>query len=101
MKNTLISIVVISMVVLLSACEPDNEHFCARYQYVYDQLLEDGLPSYGEMKQQLLADIDNPKKEQEQARFMLFVLEDWYLGAKSDTESSKDFCMRLSRWERY
>lgn len=88
-------------VVLMAACETDNEHFCARYQYVYDQLLEDGLPSYGEMKQQLLADIDNPKKEQEQAKFMLFVLEDWYSGAKPEGEPSKDFCMRFSHWERY
>lgn len=84
---------------LLAACESDNEHFCARYQYVYEQLLEDDVPPYQEMRQQLLANRDNPNKDQAQARFMLFVLEDWRAELKLPQESAKEFCMRVKRWQ--
>jgi hypothetical protein len=83
------------------ACTPENEHFCARYQYVYQQLLEDGLPSYGEMKQQLMAELNKPDKDKDQSRFMLFVLEDWHAELKPEQEPARDFCMRLQRWKAY
>lgn len=83
------------------ACTPDNEHFCARYQYVYQQLQEDGLPSYSEMKQQLKADLNKPGKDKDQSRFMLFVLQDWYAEFKPEGESARDFCMRMQRWQAY
>lgn len=86
---------------LLQACESDNEHFCARYQYVYDQLLDDDNPPYGEMKQQLQANMLNPKKDKAQARFMLFVLEDWSSELKPEHETSREFCMRVKRWQSY
>ena len=86
---------------LILACESDNEHFCARYRYVYDQLMADDVPPYGEMKQQLIDNLSNPKKEKEQARFMLFVLEDWYSGFKPEHEATQAFCMRIKRWEHY
>ena len=86
---------------LLLACESDNDHFCARYRYVYDQLLEEGVPGYGEMKGQLLENINNPKKDKEQAKFMLFVLEDWYSEIKAVDEPAQDFCLRVKRWQHY
>ncbi len=89
------------MLFLLTACESDNEHFCARYQYVYNQLLEDDIPPYGEMKQQLMENLATPKKDKDQARFMLFVLEDWYSELKPGHEDSREFCMRIKRWEAY
>ncbi len=89
------------VVLLLAACESDNEHFCARYQYVYNQLLEDDLPTYSDMKSQLMENLANPKKDKEQARFMLFVLEDWYSEIKPATEDTREFCMRIQRWQAY
>lgn len=100
--NTLFRMVaVVFFVLALLACGSDNEHFCARYQYVYNQLLEDDLPSYDEMKPQLIANMNNPKKDKEQAKFMLFVLEDWRSEIKPPSEPVKDFCMRVKRWKYY
>ncbi len=85
----------------LVACESDNEHFCARYQYVYNQLLEDDIPTYSEMRSQLFVNLDDPKKDKEQAKFMLFVLEDWYSEIKPESEPAREFCMRIKRWQHY
>ncbi|MFT5692758.1 MAG: hypothetical protein ACI92E_002094 [Oceanicoccus sp.] len=86
---------------MLLACKSENEHFCARYQYVYDQLLADDNPSYSEMRQQLQLNVEDQKKNNHQAKFMLFVLEDWNLEIKPEGEDSKDFCIRSKRWEQY
>ena len=94
----LFSVVVL---VLLTACASDNEHFCARYAYVYDQLNEPGLPSYSEMKEALVQELNDVKKDKDKPRFMLFVLEDFNLGIKPEGEASKDFCVRMKRWARY
>lgn len=87
----------------LVGCESDNEHFCARYHYVFSQLLEQGaeLPPYAEMRAQLLKDMKNPKKKKEQAEFMLFVLEDWNYGLLPEGEEPRAFCMRTQRWSAY
>lgn len=94
-------LLIIILLLPLLSCESDNEHFCARYKYVYNQLLDDDLPPYGEMKQQLLENMSNPKKEKEQAKFMLFVLDDWYFELKPEGEETKAFCMRINRWKQY
>lgn len=88
---------------LVAACESDNEHFCARYNYVFSQLLEDQqqLPSYIEMRQQLEQDLRNPKKKKEQVQFMLFILEEWQMGILPKGESPQDFCLRTQRWKAY
>lgn len=91
----------LGLVLIASACESENEHFCARYQYVYDQLQAEDLPNYSEMKERLLADMDDSKKKREQAKFMLFVLEDWRSGLRQEQESSRDLCMRIKRWQHY
>ena len=98
------AIKIVFTVVLLSlllSCESDNSHFCARYQYVYGQLLEKDLPPYGEMKYQLLEKIAKSKNGDQQSKFMLFVLEDWYSEFKPQGEPAKDFCMRIKRWQYY
>jgi hypothetical protein len=69
------------LMLLVAACESDNEHFCARYQ--------------------LLQNMADPKKEYEQARFMLFVLDDWYFEMIPVQEPSRDFCIRMQRWQGY
>ena len=99
-----VSIRLVTLLVLLSlgACESANEQFCARYQYVFNQLLnEKNLPSYNEMHQQLLLNMQNPNKKKEQQQFMLFVLEDWHNGIKPEGEEPREFCMRAQRWKSY
>lgn len=87
---------------LLAACESDNEHFCARYNYVYSQLLNDPqLPSYMEMRQQLEQNLQDPKKKKEQQQFMLFILEEWHSGMKPEAEEPRAFCLRAQRWTAY
>ncbi|WP_101757481.1 hypothetical protein [Oceanicoccus sp. KOV_DT_Chl] len=87
---------------LLVACESDNEHFCARYQYVYQQLVDEpDLPTYTEMKQKLLADLSAAKQDDDQAKFMLFILEDWHSEMKPQHEDGREFCMRVKRWQYY
>ena len=46
-------ILLLLLFIMLSACESDNEHFCSKYEYVYKQLNDPELPTYGEMKEQL------------------------------------------------
>ena len=91
-----------TMLSLLVACESDNEHFCARYDYVYSQLLDDDeLPSYGEMRAQLVLDMSDPKKDKQQAKFMLFVLDDWQSELVQPGETPRESCMRIERWQQY
>lgn len=101
MYPRLIKGLLLMAVLLLAACESDNEHFCARYHYVYNQLLEDDIPSYGEMKSQLMERLINPQTDKQQARFMLFVLEDWYSEIKPMREDPREFCIRIKRWQAY
>ena len=85
---------------LLTACTDDNEHFCARYDYLYEQLVsESDLPSYAEMKLSLQHEID--QKSNDQSKIMLFVLEDFYIDLKPEGEEAFDTCMRLKRWQAY
>ena len=93
---------IVAMVWLVAGCESDNEHFCARYQYVYKQLLEEpDLPSYSEMKLQLQHDLEKADHEDDQAKFMLFVLEDWHAEIRPEHEDIREFCMRVKRWQYY
>lgn len=97
-KQFLLAITILAMV----GCESDNEHFCARYQYLFRQLLDQkDLPSYAEMRAQLLRDMKNPNKKTEQAQFMLFVLEDWNNGLLAEGQQPRELCMQLQRWTAY
>ena len=96
-----ITIIGIAVLFLLSGCSSDNEHFCARYAYVYDQLDDPTLPTYGEMKSQLLAKMAREKGDDDQSKFMLFVLEDHHNRINVGGEDAQAFCMRIKRWESY
>ena len=91
----------ITMFVIVSGCTSENEHFCARYQYVYDQLIDPDLPSYGEMKQQLQLEISQQPDDRDQQRFMLYVLEDFHIEIKPQHLTAREFCMDSKRWEHY
>jgi hypothetical protein len=93
-KNTILFI----LLFLMASCTPENEHFCARYAYVFDQLSEPGLPSYNEMKQQLVKEIEEKPSVADKSGFMLFVLEDYHLEIKPDHLKAKQFCMESKRW---
>ncbi len=92
--------IVAGVLPLLSACESDNEHFCARYQYVYKQLLEPGLPPVSEMRAELQRKLVKASDD-DHARFMLFVLNDYDRQLKPDGEDVRDFCLRRQVWQRY
>ena len=93
--------IVIICVIFLSACESDNEHFCARYEYVYNQLNDPELPSYNEMKQQLQKEIDERAGDNDQQKFMLFVLEDFHIEIKPQHLTPQVFCLESQRWQYY
>ncbi len=94
------SVLLVAIVSLLVSCTSDNEHFCARYEYVYNQLLDPELPAISELRQRLEQDISQ-KKMVEKNQFMLFVLNEFELGIKPDYESAQEYCMRRKRWESY
>jgi hypothetical protein len=101
MKGSMLSVSVM-LGVFLVACSSENQSFCSRYQYLYDQLQEEeDLPTYGEMRQKLTDEINDPSKDKDQSQFMLFVLEDWHSGRKPSQETAKDYCLRTERWKAY
>lgn len=85
----------------LLACSSDNEHFCSRYAYIYKQLEDPTLPSYGEMRGQLQARIAKDNGDDDQSKFMLFVLEDHHNRINAGKEDPQTFCLRIKRWESY
>lgn len=85
----------------LFGCESDNEHFCAKYSYYYRQLTQPGLIPYRDIGDQLRADLVDPKKDPDQAKIALFVLNDIVSEIKPAGVSPKDYCMRSKLWENY
>lgn len=94
-------IIAITLVLIISGCASDNEHFCARYEYVYSQLSDPDLPGYNELKQQLQLEISKNKDDSEHEKFMLFVLEDHRSEIKPAHQSPKEFCVSSKRWTYY
>lgn len=94
-------LVILIGVFFIVSCESDNEHFCSRYSYVYKQLHDPQLPSYSEMKAQLMAEIKQKKDDNDQPKFMLFVLEDFHNGINPGNEDPQQFCLRVQRWQQY
>lgn len=89
-------IVVLS--VFLMACTDNNDHFCAKYGYYYEQLEKPGLPPYSEMKAGIEEKIANGD---ESALMMKFVLNDFRRSNKPKNETPKAFCMRRQLWLKY
>lgn len=86
---------------LLSACESENEHFCAKYSYYYKELTQSGILPYKDIKAQLQRELADVKKDHDQAKIALFVLEDIDNDIKPENEPAKAFCTRRKRWEQY
>lgn len=84
------------MSALLVACTPDNEHFCQKYSYFYDELSEPGILPYRDIKQQLEKDIKESNKDRD--RLMLMVLEDKNNDVFGYKESAAEYCLRAKRW---
>lgn len=84
---------------ILLGCTPDNEHFCAKYSYYYDQLSQPDIMPLAVIRQQLEADIE--KHDRERDKLMLLVLDDkanHLVGISG--EAPAQTCMRLKRWQR-
>lgn len=84
---------------VLVGCAQDNEHFCAKYSFFYDQLSQQGNLPLEVIRQQLEADIEKHGRERD--KMMLLVLDDKenrLVGVRA--ESPAQTCMRLKRWQR-
>ncbi len=86
---------------LLTACESENDHFCAKYSYYHKELTRPGNLPYRDIKAQLRATLADEDKDHDQTRIALFVLEDIENEVKGDDEPAIEFCKRRKRWERY
>jgi uncharacterized lipoprotein NlpE involved in copper resistance len=94
-------VTLLAVVLWLSGCASDNEHFCMRYEYLYEQLSDPDVPPYDEIRLQLLMDLNDPKKDHNHAKMMLFVLEEYQLGIKPEDEPAQAYCVRRQRWQAY
>ncbi len=94
-------LIILGLLALLAACTSDNEHFCVRYKYVYDQLDEPGIAPYSEIEVMLRKELKDPSKDHNYTRIMLFVLDEHRTGIKPEYEDAKDYCMRRQRWKAY
>ena len=87
------------MCFIVVGCTPENEHFCAKYSYFYDELSEPGLLPYRDIKQQLEKDIKESNKDRD--RLMLMVLEDKKSDVFGYKESASEYCLRAGRWKNF
>lgn len=86
-------------VLILVGCAQDNEHFCAKYSFFYDQLSEPDILPLPMIRQQLEGDIEQHGRERD--KLMLLVLDDKVNGlVGTGSESPTQSCMRLKRWQR-
>lgn len=83
---------------LVVSCTPDNEHFCAKYSYYYDELSQPGILPLADIKQQLESAIK--KSGSEKDKLMLLVLEDKEKGLIRHNEAAIEYCMRAERWKK-
>ena len=88
-------------VLVLTACTSDNEHFCMRYKYMYDQLDEPDMLPFSVIRNRLLDELDDPNKDHNYTRVMLFVLAEYQSSIKPEDEDAQDYCMRRERWKAY
>jgi hypothetical protein len=97
-KKLLLLLPLLSVVL---ACTSDNEHFCMRYEYVYEQLEDPNAPPLAEIWEQLEMDLKDPDKDHNHTKMMIFVVKEFETGLKPEDESSQDYCMRRERWQAY
>jgi hypothetical protein len=85
--------------IALTACTPDNEHFCAKYSYYFDELSAPGILPYKDIKQQLEKEIKKSNRDKD--RLMLMVLEDKHNDVFGYGESAAQYCMQSERWKKF
>ena len=86
---------------LITACESENDHFCAKYSYYAKELTRPGNLPFRDIKAQLRSALEDEGKDHDQTRIALFVLEDIENDIKAADESAIAFCKRRKRWEHY
>ena len=85
---------------LLSACESENDHFCSKYSYFTDELTAEGILPLRDLKPQLLEDL-RKKPDSDHTKMALFVLADIDRDMRPANESARDYCVRRERWKMY
>lgn len=88
-------------VVLVLGCADKNEHFCAKYSYFYNELTQPGILPLPEIRNQLEAEVRDPKKDNDRSRMALLVLDDLQGGFIHSFDDPREFCFEWRRWEKY
>lgn len=83
----------------VAGCSSDNEHFCTRYQYLYQQLGDATLPPYAQLRAALHNEIQSEGGSDKRSEMMLLALDDYYYEVVPYGESPKEYCMRVKRWQ--
>lgn len=89
----------ILIVFLLPACSGGDQLYCSRYQYLYNQLLEDDAPPEKILRLAIAKDRRDPSKDQNELDFMEQVLNDFSAELKPADQSPKDFCLKNKRFK--
>lgn len=89
------------MALALAGCADPNEHFCAKYQFFYDELTRPDVMPLILIREQLEDDLNNPKADFEKVTMALFVLTDIEDKRMRHNETPTEFCFRTERWSLY
>jgi len=89
----------ISLMLLLQACESDNDHFCAKYSFYYSELTQPDILPRQAIRQQLEKELI--QHDSDKTKMMLFVLDELDADVKRNSESSQAYCLRRQRWHVY
>lgn len=92
-------LVVILSILFIVACDGGDPLYCSRYQYLYNQLLEQDAPSERTLRKAIARDRLDPSKDQFELDFMEQVLNDFIAGEKPDTMTPQEYCMENERYK--
>lgn len=84
---------------ILFACSGGDQLYCSRYQYLYNQLLEEDAPHENILRIAIAKDRKDPSADQNELDFMEQVLNDFSAGLKPDELTPKEFCLKNKRFK--
>lgn len=84
---------------VLLACSGGDQLYCSRYQYLYNQLLEEDAPHENILRLAIAKDRKDPDADQNELDFMEQVLNDFSANLKPNALSPKEFCLKNKRFK--
>ena len=94
-RLAIVPIIAVSVI----ACSGGDQLYCSRYQYLYNQLLEDDAPPANIIRLAIAKDRQDPSKDQNELDFMEQVLNDFSAELKPNDMSPKEFCLKNKRFK--